>query len=202
MDPNRIAALENMAEEVKNLTESPLYEYRQAHNYSMVFGEGSPQAAIMFIGEAPGENEAKTGRPFVGASGRLLNDMLSSIGLNREDVYITNIVKDRPPENRDPTTAEIKLYQPFLLRQIELIQPRVIATLGRFAMDFVLNQFNLPEKGQKISALHGRLLQGNTSYGPISIIPLFHPAAALYTRDREATLRSDFQILKQFTGQS
>jgi DNA polymerase len=200
MDQNRSAALEKMAEEVRNLRESPLYEYRQAHHYSMVFGEGSPHAAVMFIGEAPGQTEAKTGRPFVGAAGRLLNDLLSSIGLNREAVYITNIVKDRPPENRDPTPAEIQLYQPFLLRQIELIQPRVIATLGRFAMDFVLNQFNLPEKGQKISVLHGKLLQAQTSYGSISVVPLFHPAVALYTRDKEATLRSDFQVLKQFTG--
>ncbi|GAB4411019.1 MAG: type-4 uracil-DNA glycosylase [Anaerolineae bacterium] len=202
MDQNRTAALEKMAEEVRNLRESPLYEYRQAHNYAMVFGEGSPHAAIMFIGEAPGQTEAKTGRPFVGAAGRLLNDLLSSIGLNREAVYITNIVKDRPPENRDPTPVEIQLYQPFLLRQIELIQPQVIATLGRFAMDFVLNQFNLPEQGQKISVLHGKLLQAQTSYGPISVVPLFHPAVALYTRDKEATLRNDFQVLKQFTEQS
>lgn len=198
MTEDRVTQLEKMAEEVRNLSASPLYEYRQANKYSMVFGEGSPQAAIMFIGEAPGEREAKTGRPFVGASGRFLNELLGSIGLQREDVYITNVVKDRPPENRDPTAAEIQLYQPFLLRQIELIQPQVIVTLGRFAMDFVLKQFNVPEKGQKISQLHGKLLQAQTGFGPISVVPLYHPAVALYTRDQAETLKQDFQVLKQF----
>jgi DNA polymerase len=199
MAENRAAQLAKIAAEVQNLSQSPLYEYRQANNYSMVFGEGDPQAAIMFIGEAPGEREAKTGRPFVGAAGRLLNELLKSVGLKREDVYITNIVKDRPPENRDPTSVEIQLYQPFLLRQLEIIQPQVIVTLGRFAMDFVLNQFDLAEKGQKISALHGKLLHAQTSYGPISVVPLYHPAVALYSRDSEAILKNDFQMLKQFT---
>lgn len=194
--------LEKMAEEIRNLRDSPLYEYRQANKYSMVFGEGNPHATIMFIGEAPGEREAKTGRPFVGAAGRLLNDLLGSIGLQREDVYITNVVKDRPPENRDPTAAEIQLYQPFLLRQIELIQPQVIVTLGRFAMDFVLKQFNLPEKGQKISQLHGKLLPATAGYGSISVVPLYHPAVALYTRAQAETLKQDFEVLKQFVPQN
>jgi DNA polymerase len=200
MTESRAAQLEKMAEEVRNLSESPLYQYRQANKYAMVFGEGNPDAAIMFIGEAPGEQEAKTGRPFVGASGRLLSELLKSIGLEREDVYITNVVKDRPPENRDPTAVEIQLYQPFLLKQIELIQPQVIVTLGRFAMDFVLKQFNLPEKGQKISRLHGQLLQAQTAYGPVSVVPLYHPAVALYTREQAETLKQDFQVLKQFVS--
>jgi DNA polymerase len=200
MTESRAAQLKKMAEEVQNLNTSPLYHYRQANQYSMVFGEGNPQAAILFIGEAPGEQEAKTGRPFVGASGRLLSELLDSIGLQREDVYITNVVKDRPPENRDPTAAEIQLYQPFLLRQIELIQPQVIVTLGRFAMDFILKQFNLSEKGQKISRLHGKLLQAQTAYGQVSVVPLYHPAVALYTRDQAETLKQDFQVLKQFVS--
>jgi DNA polymerase len=152
----------------------------------------------MFIGEAPGEWEAKSGRPFVGASGRLLNELLQSIGLRREDVYITNVVKDRPPENRDPTVQEIRLYMPFLVRQLEIIQPKVIVTLGRFAMDFIFDLFQMPEKGQKISKIHGQLFHAQTPSGDIAVIPLYHPAVALYTTAQRQTLADDFQILKQF----
>jgi DNA polymerase len=152
----------------------------------------------MFIGEAPGEKEAKTGRPFVGASGRFLNELLQSIDMKREDVYITNIVKDRPPNNRNPSVKEIRLYQPFLLRQIDIIRPEVIVPLGRFSMEFILNQFDAPEKGQKISELHGKQLKGTAPYGEITIVPLYHPAVALYSVDSKQTLVNDFQILKQF----
>lgn len=195
----RAARLEKIAHQLSNFSESPLYEYRQKNGYMAVFGEGDIYAKIMFIGEAPGEQEAKTGRPFVGAAGRVLAELLESIGLERQNVYITNIVKDRPPDNRDPTPEEIRLYQPFLLQQLELIQPQVIVPLGRFAMEFILNQFDLPERGQKISALHGKLLKAPTAYGQIAIVPLYHPAVALYNRYQKDNLRSDFQVLKQFT---
>jgi DNA polymerase len=152
-----------IGKKLEDLTSSPLYAYRQENKYKPVLGEGSPTASIMFIGEAPGASEAKSGRPFVGASGRFLNEMLESIGLKREDVYITNIVKDRPPDNRDPKTEEIALYTPLLLEQIEIIQPQVIATLGRFAMDFILQTFDVAAQGQKISALHGQQLQAQTT---------------------------------------
>jgi uracil-DNA glycosylase len=198
MTNDKTALLEKIAEEILNLEESPLYSYRKENNYSFVLGEGSIEAKIMFIGEAPGEKEAKTGRPFVGASGRFLNELLQSIGMNREDVYITNIVKDRPPNNRNPSVKEIRLYQPFLLRQIEIIRPEVIVPLGRFSMEFILNQFNAPEKGQKISELHGKQLKGTAPYGEITIVPLYHPAVALYSVDSKQTLVNDFQILKQF----
>lgn len=183
---------------VWNLTESPLYEYRKANNYYPVLGMGSHDASIMFIGEAPGKNEAEKGQPFVGASGKLLDKMLETINLKREDVYITNIVKDRPPENRDPSTAEIQLYSPFLVQQIDIIQPKVIATLGRFSMEFILKLFNAPEKTQKISQLHGKVIKVEASYGAIHVVPLFHPAVALYTQSQKETLLQDFQILKQF----
>jgi uracil-DNA glycosylase len=198
MADDKTALLEKIAEEVLNLEESPLYSYRKENNYSFVLGEGSVEAKIMFIGEAPGEKEAKTGRPFVGASGRFLNELLQSIDMNREDVYITNIVKDRPPNNRNPSVKEIRLYQPFLLRQIEIIRPEVIVPLGRFSMEFILNQFNAPEKGQKISELHGKQLKGTAPYGEITIVPLYHPAVALYSVDSKQTLVNDFQMLKQF----
>lgn len=194
----KIAQLKQIADEVRNLEASPLFMYREAQHYLPVIGEGNVDAQIMFIGEAPGEQEAKRGRPFVGASGRFLDELLQSIQMERADVYITNIVKDRPPENRDPTQAEIRLYAPFLLRQIDLIQPRVVVTLGRFAMDFILEQFQMAERGQKISALHGQLLQTQAPYGPLAVVPLYHPAVALYTTERRQTLLDDFQVLKQF----
>jgi len=194
----KTAQLEQLSDEVRTLTASPLYAYRIANHYSPVIGEGSLDAKLMFIGEAPGEQEAKRGRPFVGASGHFLDELLKSIDLQRADVYITNVVKDRPPENRDPTTAEIRLYTPFLVRQVEIIQPSVIVTLGRFAMDFVLKLFQMAEQGQKIGALHGRLLQATAAYGPLAVVPLYHPAVALYTSERRATLLEDFQILQQF----
>ncbi len=181
------------------LTESPLYAYRQEHGYQAVVGEGSLDAQILLIGEAPGEREAKTGRPFVGASGRLLDELLASIGLKREDIYITNVVKDRPPENRDPTPEEIKLYAPLLRQQIELIQPRVIATLGRFAMSFVIEFLKVPmTQTAKISDLHGQALVGQAGYGPVAVVPLFHPAVALYSTQRKSTLFADFEALRAF----
>ena len=181
------------------LTESPLYAYRQQHGYHAVVGEGSLDAQIMLIGEAPGEREAKSGRPFVGASGRLLDELLASIGVERADVYITNVVKDRPPENRDPSPAEIKLYAPLLRRQIELIQPRVIATLGRFAMSFVIEFLDVTTaQTPKISELHGKVLQGRASYGAVAVVPLFHPAVALYNGQQKNTLFADFETLRPY----
>ena len=197
MEPSRQATLDAITNELLQLTESPLYSYRVQNHYQPVTGEGSPNAAIMLIGEAPGEWEAKSGRPFVGASGRLLDSLLQSIDLRRADVYITNVVKDRPPENRPPTTAEIRLYTPFLERQIEIIQPRVIATLGRFAMDFLFDFLQMPQKGQKISQLHGQSLEAQASYGKVAVVPLYHPAVALYTSSQRETLAADFQVLRK-----
>lgn len=197
---NRTAQLEKLEDAIQHLETSPLYEYRQANQYKPVIGEGSLHANIMFIGEAPGEYEAKSGRPFVGASGRMLNELFEFIGIQRDDVYITNVVKDRPPENRDPSVEEVRLYTPFLIEQLQIIQPRVIATLGRFAMDFILTHFNMAEQGQKISALHGKLLSAETPFGPIAVLPLYHPAVALYNQTQRETLREDFQVLKQFVN--
>ena len=198
MRDNRVSKLEEIAGEVRGLAASPLYSLRKEKGYTPVIGEGDIHAPVMLIGEAPGEREAKTGRPFVGASGKLLDELLASIGVQREQVYITNIVKDRPPGNRDPSPEEIRLYAPFLLRQIDIIRPRVIVTLGRFAMDFILGQLGLPEKGQKIGALHGKVLAAQAPYGPVSILPLYHPAVALYNVEQKTTLQKDFQALKHF----
>lgn len=194
----RTELLRQMRHEIVNLTESPLYEFRVENNYFPVIGQGNHFAHIMFIGEAPGENEAKTGRPFCGASGRVLDELLDRINLNRDDVYVTNIVKDRPPKNRDPHKAEIKLYAPYLKRQIEIIQPRVLATLGRFSMEFVLDLFDAPEKKQKISVLHGQTIAVDTNYGEAFVVPLYHPAVALYNANQKSTLFEDFKTLIPF----
>lgn len=183
---------------IVNLTESPLYEFRTENNYFPVIGQGNHNADIMFIGEAPGKNEAQTGVPFCGASGKVLDKLLDAISLNRENVYITNIVKDRPPDNRDPRKKEIELYAPFLEQQIDIIQPRVIAPLGRFSMEFILKKFDVPEKTEKISKLHGTRIKAQASYGEIDIVPLFHPAVALYTHSQYDTLLADFQVLKSY----
>ncbi len=198
MSTAKITQLAALAQTLQNLTESPLYEDRIANNYKPVLGEGDPDADILFIGEAPGAQEAKTGRPFVGASGKLLDELLGTISLSREQVYITNIVKDRPPDNRDPRAAEIKLYTPLLIQQLSIIQPKVIATLGRFSMEFIFKQFDMAEKGQKIRALRGQVLAATAEYGQISVVPLFHPAVALYNSRQRATLQDDFQVLRQF----
>jgi uracil-DNA glycosylase len=127
----------------------------------------------------------------------VLDELLKSIGLEREDIYITNIIKDRPPGNQNPTQKAIRLYSPFLLRQIEIIQPQVIVPLGRFALEFVLTNFNASEEG-KISDLHGFPIKGKASYGEIAILPLYHPAAGFYNRDLRQTLEKDIQSLKKY----
>jgi DNA polymerase len=147
-------------------------------------GDGPPDAAILFIGEAPGYHEDRQGRPFVGPAGQLLNEMLSGIGLRREQVFVTNLVKHRPPGNRDPEPEEIAACRGFLDRQIELVNPRVIVTLGRFAMEKFM-------PGVRISQVHGqaRQIQGRT------FVPAIHPAAALHNGSWRPLLEQDFQAL-------
>ena len=198
MTSDRKERMRAIKDELVELTESPLYDYRQRNNYYPVIGQGSHHAEIMFIGEAPGKNEAETGVPFCGASGRVLDELLASIELDREAVYVTNIVKDRPPNNRDPLKTEIDLYAPFLQRQIDIIQPKVIATLGRFSMEFILRHFGAYQANQRISQLHGQVIAVRTSYGRASVVPLYHPAAALYNASQRETLEQDFRVLKQF----
>lgn len=200
MSTDRTEQLRAIRDELVNLKESPLYEYRQRNGYFPVIGQGDHFAGIMFIGEAPGKNEAETGRPFCGASGRVLDELLATIDLERSKVYVTNIVKDRPPNNRDPLKTEIDLYAPFLERQIGIIRPKVIATLGRFSMEFILRRFGAFQANQKISQLHGTVVKVRTAYGRASVVPLYHPAAALYNASQRDTLEKDFQVLKQFIG--
>lgn len=193
----RTLLLKKIRDGIINLTASPLYQYRKKNKYFPVIGEGSHFAKIMFIGEAPGESEAKAGRPFCGAAGKILDELIASIGLSRADVYITNVVKDRPLNNRDPSLAEIELYGPYLFRQIEIIKPKVIATLGRFSTRYILEKFDLPEKDQSISTLHGKPLDAIAKYGPVKIVPLYHPAVVLYNINSRKILEKDFEVLRE-----
>lgn len=185
-------------DDVFNLIKSPLYTYRIENKFLPVIGEGSYDAPIIFIGEAPGKNEALTGKPFCGASGKVLNQLLEHVNLKREDVYITNIVKDRPQDNRDPKPEEIELYAPFLLRQIDIIKPKIIATLGRFSMDFIIKNLGITSSIESISKIHGTVFTANTSWGNVLFIPLYHPAVAVYNRGRLDELKKDFEILKLY----
>ncbi|MBI2035235.1 MAG: uracil-DNA glycosylase [Candidatus Liptonbacteria bacterium] len=188
--------LKKIRDEVFNLRESSLYEYRVKSGYFPVLGEGSHDAKIMFIGEAPGLNEAKRGRPFCGAAGKVLDELLESIGLPRKDVYITNIVKDRPPGNRDPLPTEIALYAPFLERQIDIIKPKVIAILGRISMGYIFNKFGLADQLETISKMHGKAYDAELPHGKVKIVALYHPAVGVYNPHTKDALKKDFAILK------
>ena len=145
-------------------------------------GEGNADADILFVGEGPGKDEDAQGRPFVGAAGKFLTQLIESIGLTREDVFIANMVKHRPPNNRDPLPDELAAYEPWLAAQVEIIQPKVIATLGRFSMAYFLGD------GQTISKIHG---QPKRARGNV-VMPMYHPAAALYRGDLRPVLMADF----------
>lgn len=157
---------------------------------NMVFGEGDPNAKVMFIGEAPGRKEDETGKPFVGASGKFLDELLASAGLKRSQVYITSIVKFRPPNNRDPKPAEKTAFMPYLQAQLEVINPKVIVTLGRHAANCFLPDLKIGQQHGQLQKWQGRV-----------ILPLYHPAVVLYNRKMQATLEEDFakinQILKK-----
>lgn len=156
----------------------------KAQATQLVFGDGSAEADIVFIGEAPGKNEDDQGKPFVGAAGRFLNEMLEMIKLQRTDIYITNIVKYRPPNNRDPLPEEKAEWLPYLQEQLAIIQPKLIVTLGRHSMDVLL-------PGLKISQVHGQPKR----YKDHVYLPLFHPAAALYNGGMRQTLIDDFALI-------
>lgn len=156
----------------------------------VVFGDGNPHADIMFIGEGPGFHEDKQGKPFIGAAGKLLTQLLESIGLKREDVYIGNVVKCRPPQNRDPKPEEIETCtKQYLFAQVEAIKPKVIATLGRFASSVILEQKNV-----SMGRIHGQKFIKDG----FLVVPIYHPAAALHSRANLVPLGEDFKSLKRY----
>jgi DNA polymerase len=157
---------------------------------NLVMGDGNVNAEIVFIGEAPGKNEDEQGLPFVGAAGKFLNEMLAQAGMDRSDVYITNIVKYRPPNNRDPLPEEKKAFWPYLLKQLQIIEPKVVITLGRHSMEYFLPDM-------KISQIHGQPKRIQFGDHKIVIVPLYHPAAALYNGGMRQTLIDDFLLVPE-----
>lgn len=174
----KAARLAEIAEDIDR--DDPTPELRGTAT-QLVMGGGNPEAEVVFIGEAPGANEDRLGEPFVGAAGRFLNELLAGIGMKRDEVYITNIVKYRPPENRDPLKTEIEAFIPYLQRQLEVIDPKLIVFLGRHSMNVFFPDL-------KISIAHGHpIKQGERLY-----LPLYHPAAALYNPGMRTVLMEDF----------
>lgn len=181
-----MSALSELYEQITLCTRCPLATSRTR----AVPGEGPDQAAIMLIGEAPGFNEDRSGRPFVGAAGQFLNELLASINMAREQVYIANVIKCRPPGNREPQPNEIEACRPFLDRQIELIKPQVVITLGRFSMARYF-------AGEKISDIHGKARK----IGGVLYYPMYHPAAALHQPALRQTVMEDMKKIPQLIAE-
>ena len=166
---------------------------------NIVFGKGNPEAEIMFIGEAPGDNEDKQGLPFVGSAGKNLDALLRLIGLTIDDVYIANILKYRPPKNRNPSMDEIRSHTPYLVEQIKVISPKVICTLGNFSTKFVLANM-MPEKMKNIggiTSLHGNVKSVQIKDKVVKVMPSYHPAAMLYNPNLRPKIEEDFHVLKR-----
>jgi len=181
-------SLESIQKQVNKCKKCILYKTRT----KPVFGDGSLDSKILFIGEAPGNNEDLQGIPFVGRAGKLLNELLESIGINRKDVYIANILKCRPPKNRNPKKDEIEKCTGYLVNQIKTIDPHLICPLGNFATQFILKLYNL--KHDKISKIHGQIFETNSNQ---IIIPLFHPAVSIYNPNKKKDLFKDFKKIKE-----
>jgi uracil-DNA glycosylase family 4 len=173
--------------EVQACQKCPLHATRT----QVVFGSGNADADLMFVGEAPGFHEDQQGKPFVGAAGKLLEKLLADIGLNREDVFIANVLKSRPPGNRDPQLEEIEACKPYLTRQIQLIEPLVICTLGNFSTKL------LTRRQDGITRVHGKPQQHTVGGLELTIYPIYHPAAGLRSQAMLTTLREDFERLPE-----
>lgn len=188
---DRREALKAVFHEAKGCTRCPELV---ASRHTVVFGAGNADADVMFVGEAPGANEDRQGLPFVGQAGKLLDELLSGIGLERDDVFICNTLKCRPPGNRDPHPIEIDNCQGYLMRQVELVRPKVVCTLGNFATKLLRGD----QTG--ITRLHGRVEERVIGTRTVRLLPLFHPAAALYTRSMLETLREDFARIPELVA--
>lgn len=182
-----MSELQTLAEQIRSC---PLCALSRTRTLA-VPGDGPEDARIMFVGEAPGYHEDQQGLPFVGAAGQFLESLLGSIGMRRSDVYITNIVKCRPPNNREPQPEEIAACRPYLDRQIELIHPRMIVTLGRFSMQIAFS-------GVTITRVHGKPKR----IGDIVYVPMFHPAAALHQPRYRASIEEDFRRLPEILAEA
>ena len=186
------SALADLRDATLGCTRCPLAGTRS----QVVFGSGAPDAELMFVGEGPGANEDRTGVPFVGQAGKLLERLLNGIGLSRPDVYVANVLKCRPPGNRDPHPDEIEACETHLFRQIEVIQPRLVATLGNFATKL------LSGRPTGITRVHGVEQEVTLGGNRVTLYPLFHPAAALYTPSMQKVLEQDFARIPELLGRT
>ena len=187
-------------EKIRNEILKNLHDDLSKNAKNLVFGKGNEKADIFFIGEAPGAKEDELGIPFVGSSGKELDKLLNKINLGIEDVYIANILKYRPPNNRNPKVFEIKLHTPYLLKQIKTVNPKIICTLGNFATKFILSGFDAKgmNKIDGISNLHGKIKSINLEGKEYFVLPIYHPAAMLYNGSLRNVMEQDFFILKDF----
>jgi DNA polymerase len=169
---------------------------------NLVFGKGSADAKIMFIGEAPGKKEDLEGEPFVGAAGKNLDKLLNNVGLSLEEIYVANILKYRPPENRDPLPEEISAHTPWLLKQINAIQPKIICSLGNYATKFFMALGDVDKMKQMpgITSVHGKVQMIEMDGLKFKLIPLFHPAAIIYNRGIQGLWEEDMEIVKREIG--
>ncbi len=195
---NNLEELEKVKQKILSEMKCPLKD----NATNIVFGKGNPKADILFIGEAPGEKEDLQGIPFVGRAGKQLDKLLNQIGLTIDDVYIANILKYRPPKNRDPSQEEIIRHTPYLIEQIKIIKPKVIATLGNYSTKFVLSGFK-PEEMKKIDGiakLHGKPIKQEINGVLTTIVPIYHPAAMLYRPQIREDFEHDFKIMQEIIG--
>ena len=183
--------LEKVGQHIKNCKKCSLYLSRNVP----VVGQGNPNAKLVMIGEAPGENEDRTGLPFCGQAGRTLDELFKAAGLDRKEIYLTNILKCHPPFNRDPKIGEIKICSPFLDFQLQVINPKTIVTLGRFSMNYILKKYGLPS--EQISKAHGEVFRIKDLFKDLKIIPMYHPAAISYKPSIRKDMLEDFKKLKK-----
>lgn len=193
----KVQRLEELEKEIRQKLDTDLALQREENDQHLVFGGGDPEAQVVFVGEAPGRREAETGEPFVGAAGQLLDALLEGIGLKRESVYITNVVKDRPPGNRRPRLAEIGAYKPCVLEQLEIIQPEVIVPLGLVSARLLMSEFAGISQQIKMQDIHGQTFACEAGWGPIVLLPMYHPAATFYGSLAKADLEHDFEALQK-----
>jgi len=195
---SKVVEMKKVEKGVIGLKKSAICKERILNKALPVIGEGNLNAKILFIGEAPGKKESETGKPFCGASGKVLDELLGYIKLDREKVYVTNIVKDRPPKNRDPKPEEIEMYSLFLDKQIEIIKPKIIVTLGRFSMEYIMNRYGLSQERDVISKIHGKVFNTKICKQKVIVAPLYHPAVAIYNRNKIGELKKDFRKLSKY----
>ena len=191
LQQNKQDKLDRLREEVLACTACQLHKTRT----NVVFVEGSPDAKLMFIGEATGYWEDQQGRPFVGSAGKVLDKLLASIGLSRSEVYIANVLKCRPPKNREPRPEEINACTPYLDSQMAIIRPRMICTLGNYSTSYVLGKFGI--KAGSMSSVHGRVYRcSSLLLGEVLVIPTYHPATVLYKPYMMDTIKKDWEVIE------